>query len=86
MMKDIRHLPDEEKAKVYEDIDRLYHQGQAVKLKEHKSGFPALTLHCAQFRYLTDILSLEEWGVEHKGKHHHGPPEKEVNRAQGTTE
>ena len=86
MLKDIRHFSSEEQAKVYEEIDRLYHQGLEVRLTEHKSGFPAVTVRCAKSHYLTDVLSLEEWWAGHKAKHHHGPPTEGGNHAQGTNE
>jgi hypothetical protein len=49
------------KIQVYEEIDRRYHTGQLVKLKEHKTGFPAVTLDCGNLHILTDILSMERW-------------------------
>jgi len=86
MLKDIRGLSSEEKAKVYEEIDRLYHQGLEVRLTEHKSGFPAVTVRCGELHYLTDTITLEEWWAGHKAKHHHGPPTEGGNHAQGTNE
>ena len=71
--KDIRLTTREEKEKVYEEVDRLYHQGFEVNVKEHKSGFPAVTLDCRELHYLTDCLSLERWWQEHKDKHPHEP-------------
>ena len=70
-MKDIRLATDGEKAKVYEEVDRLYHQGVEVDVKEHDSGFPAVTLDCGDLHYLTDCLSLEKWWATHKDKHPH---------------
>lgn len=61
--KDIMYQPEEEKAKVYEQIDALYRQGKSVTLKEHKSGFPAVTVDCEDIHIITDIISLERWWV-----------------------
>jgi len=57
------YQPEEEKAKVYEQIDALYRQGKSVTLKEHKSGFPAVTVDCEDIHIITDIISLERWWV-----------------------
>jgi len=59
---------DEEKEKVYDQIHTLYHQGKEVKLREHKSGFPAVTVDCEDIHILTDIISLEQWWAKHKQK------------------
>lgn len=64
--KDIRIDPDEEKEKVYEGIHALFLQGKGIKVKEHRSGFPAVTVDCEGIHILTDILSLERWGAKHK--------------------
>ena len=64
--KDIMLDSDEEKEKVYEEIHALYLQGKHVKVKEHKSGFPAVTVDCEDIHILTDILSLEQWWVKKK--------------------
>ena len=64
--RDIRLEPSEEKEKVYEEISALYSQGKKVTLKEHKSGFPAVTVDCEDCHIITDILSLEEWWSLHK--------------------
>ena len=61
--RDTRLDPDEEKEKLYEQIDALYRQGKVVTLKEHKSGFPAVTVDCEDIHILTDIISLERWWV-----------------------
>ena len=58
--KDIMLDPDEEKGKVYEKINNLFLQGKPVKVKEHKSGFPAVTVDCEGIHILTDIISLEQ--------------------------
>lgn len=59
--KDLRGKASQEKIKVYEDIHSLFLQGKAVKVSEHKSGFPAITIDCEDIHILTDILSLEQW-------------------------
>ena len=64
--KDIRLSPDEEKGKVYEEIHNLYLQGKSVRLKEHKSGFPAITVDCEDIHIITDIISLEQWWAKKK--------------------
>jgi len=66
--KDIRLSPDEEKEKVYEEIDKLHKQGKGVTTKAHKSGFPAITVDCQDIHILTDILSLEQWRAKTKQK------------------
>ena len=53
--------PDEEKEKIYDQIEALYNQGKKPKVKQHRSGFPAVTVDCEDIHILTDILSLEEW-------------------------
>jgi len=58
---DIRGASDEEKHKHYERVDALYRQGKAVRIKEHRSGFPAVTVDCGDIHLLTDIISLETW-------------------------
>lgn len=63
---DIRSSSDEEKGKIYEEIDTLYRQGGKVGLKEHKSGPPAVTVDCGDIHVLTDIFSLEEWWILNK--------------------
>ncbi len=66
--KDIRLAPDEEKEKVYEEIHALFLQGKGIKMREHKSGFPAITVDCQDFHLLTDCLSLEAWQRKKKEK------------------
>ena len=53
--------PEEEKVKVYEEIHRRFEAGEKVEMKEHRSGFPAVTVDCGDIHVLTDILSLEAW-------------------------
>jgi len=61
-LKDIRSAPDEEKVKIYEQIDELHKTtGEPVTVREHKSGFPAVTVACGEIFILTDCLSLETW-------------------------
>ncbi len=64
--KDILLDADEEKGKVYEQINNLFLQGKYVKVKEHKSGFPAVTVDCEDIHILTDIISLEQWCAKKK--------------------
>ena len=64
--KDIMLKPKEEKERVYLKIDTLVQLGMEVSIKEHKSGFPAVTVDCGDVHILTDILSLEEWWVKKK--------------------
>ena len=59
--KDLRGKASQEIVKVYEDIHSLFLQGKEVKVSEHKSGFPAITIDCEDIHILTDILSLEQW-------------------------
>lgn len=49
--------PDAEKVQVYEDIHRRYQAGERVAIKEHRSGFPAVTVDCGDIH----ILSVEAW-------------------------
>ena len=58
--KDIMMSPDEEKEKVYDQIHALYHQGKEARIREHRSGFPAVTVDCEDIHILTDIISLEQ--------------------------
>ena len=67
-MKDIRLEPDEEKEKVYDQIHAHYLEGKAVTMREHKSGFPAVTVDCEDIHILTDIISLEQWRARQKEK------------------
>ncbi len=64
--KDIMLEPAEEKEKVYEEIHALFLQGKNVQVKEHNSGFPAVTMDCEHIHILTDILSLEQWWGKRK--------------------
>jgi len=64
--RDIMLDADEEKGKVYEQINNLFLQGKYVKVKEHKSGFPAVTVDCEDVHILTDIISLEQWRAKKK--------------------
>ena len=63
---DIRLKPDEEKEKVYCQIQALYLTGKPVSMKEHMSGFPAVTVDCEDIHILTDILSIEQWWAKLK--------------------
>ena len=64
--KDIRSDPDEEKEKVYDQIDERYLQGKPITVKEHKSGFPAVSVDCEGIHIITDIISLERWWAKKK--------------------
>ena len=64
--KDMRIEPGEDKEKVYEQIHAHYLQGKSIKVKEHKSGFPAVTVDCEDIHILTDIISLEQWWAKKK--------------------
>jgi hypothetical protein len=64
--KDIRLSPDEEKEETYKLIDGLVELGIPVSVKEHRSGFPAVTVDCGEVHILTDILSLEAWSAKKK--------------------
>jgi len=64
--KDIRLSPDEEKEKVYDQIQAHYLTGKPASMKEHKSGFPAVTVDCEDIHILTDILSVEQWWAKLK--------------------
>jgi hypothetical protein len=59
--KDIRLEPLQAKEQTYEEINKLYKSGTTVAIKEHRSGFPAVTVDCGEIHILTDILSLEAW-------------------------
>jgi len=64
--KDIRLDSDEDKEEVYCQIQAHYLTGKAVSMKEHKSGFPAVTVDCEDIHILTDILSIEQWWAKLK--------------------
>jgi len=57
--KDIRLAPDNDKEETYKLIDGLVELGVPVSVKEHRSGFPAVTVDCGEVHILTDILSSE---------------------------
>jgi len=59
--KDVRLASVEEKEETYKLIDGLVELGVTVAVKEHRSGFPAVTVDCGEVHILTDILSLEAW-------------------------
>ena len=64
--KDIRLASAEEKEEVYKLVDGLVALGVPVSVKEHRSGFPAVTVDCGEVHILTDILSLEAWWAKKK--------------------
>jgi hypothetical protein len=64
--KDLRLASIQEKEETYKLIDGLAELGITASIKEHKSGFPAVTVDCGDVHILTDILSLEEWWAKQK--------------------
>ena len=56
--------PDDEK--IYQEIYRLYLQGKPVRVREHGSGFPAVTVDCEDLHVVTDIIRLGQWWAEKK--------------------
>lgn len=66
--KDIREAPDEEKYQIYQQIAELAQKGISVTVKEHKSGFPAITVDCGDISILTDCISAEIWSAKQKEK------------------
>lgn len=64
--KDIFSAPLLVKEENYELIDGLFRLGIPVTIKEHPSGFPAITVDCGEIHILTDCLSLEEWWAKKK--------------------
>jgi len=66
--KDIMMSPDEEKEKVYEQINDLYLQGKAITVREHRSGFPAVSVDAGDIHIITDCISLEQWWTKKKTK------------------
>ena len=64
--KDIRLDPDEEKDKVYDQINDVYLKGKPITVREHKSGFPDVTVDCQGIHIITDIISLEQWWAKKK--------------------
>jgi len=52
-----------EKLPIYDEISRRHLNGVHVKTREHRSGFPAITVDCEEIHILTDCLSMEKyWG------------------------
>jgi hypothetical protein len=66
--KDLRLASTQEKEDTYKLIDGLAELNIPVSVKEHKSGFPAVTVDCGEIHILTDILSLERRQSWHTGK------------------
>ena len=64
--RDIRLASAEDKEEVYKLIDGLVDLDIPVSVKEHRSGFPAVTVDCGEVHILTDILSLEQWWAKKK--------------------
>jgi hypothetical protein len=71
--RDIMLLDNDKKHEWYEKVHKLWLKGKKVKLSEHKSGFPAITIDCEDIHLLTDCLSLEEWW-------HKLPPERKEQK------
>lgn len=63
--KDMRLLSDKKK---YETYDKIGTKARGVKVEEHSSGFPAITVDYRDFHLLTDCLSVEEWWKERQNK------------------
>lgn len=63
---DIRLKSREEKEKVYEQIHAYYLSGKSARIKEDRSGFPAVTVDCEDIHIVTDIISLEQWWADRK--------------------
>jgi len=59
--RDIMGKPDEEKLTVYDEITNRHLTGVPVKSREHRSGFPAITVDCGDIHILTDCLSVEAY-------------------------
>ena len=59
--KDIRGSSNEEKERVYLRIHTLWQLVLPVCMRQHQSGFPAVTVDCGEEHIITDILSLEQW-------------------------
>ena len=62
--RDIMLDPDEER--VYQEIHRLYREGKPVRVREHPSGFPTVTVDCGDLHVVTDIIRLGQWWAEKK--------------------
>ena len=65
---DIRLESDKEKEKVYDQINDLYLQGKAITVREHRSGFPAVSVDAGDIHIITDCISLEQWWTKKKTK------------------
>ena len=65
---DLRGESDEKKYAKYEEIEALYNQGKNVVTREHKSGFPTITIDCEDIHIITDCLSAEAWRKVHPKK------------------
>ncbi|MBA7626047.1 hypothetical protein ES703_33485 [subsurface metagenome] len=59
--RNIMSEPDSEKEQVYQQIHNQWKSGAPVRTKEHKSGFPAVTVDCGDIHIITDVLSLEDF-------------------------
>ncbi len=59
--RDLMGKSKEEKLAIYDDVSQRWLKGAHVKSREHKSGFPAITVDCEDIHILTDCLSVEEY-------------------------
>lgn len=66
LLRDLPVLVRSTKEEVYEQIDKVFHSCATVSVKEHHSGFPAVTVDCGETHIITDCLSLEEWWAKRK--------------------
>jgi len=68
-VRDLRALSDEEKIKIYEELEKEHH-GKIV-MKAHRSGFPAVTVFVDDKpEFITDCLSVEIWWRKREGLTH----------------
>ena len=69
MVRDIRSLNEQEKFKIYDQLEEKHHG--KITLDRHSSGFPAVTISVdGKLEYITDILSVEKWWRKRKGLTH----------------
>jgi len=73
--KDLMVGPVLVKEQTYEEIHKLYKSGIPVSVKEHRDGFPAVTVDCGDIHILTDCLSLEDWWAKKKEAEKYSPSE-----------
>jgi len=69
---------------LYDAIEARRKGGAEIRTREHKSGFPAITvLIDGRAAYLTDCLSLEDWHRERNGLKHFIVDSKELRYPYG---